>query len=258
MTYRYLQNVVASHTLDLHSKTCLSSSHFRLDSILNESQAKKKTMLSRSFLSPRRCLRNSMERRFQQRQELTKEAGSENNIAVNTQFAIIPSLSSSSSMIGSCNHYSTSSSLSSSPLSNHFKSIGKCDCRSSLCLQSSIRHQRPNTMIHHHQQQKILFRSFQSESDYHTIADETLEDIQDVVEGTLEDLDIEDFEINYASGVLTMSFGPHGTWVLNKQTPNRKSYYQVNVSPFFFLNCPLLLPLCIGRALFADGSSRKS
>ena len=47
-----------------------------------------------------------------------------------------------------------------------------------------------------------------------------METIQDEIEGILEDHGIE-AEISYASGVLTMSLPPHGTYVINKQTPNQ-------------------------------------
>ena len=68
----------------------------------------------------------------------------------------------------------------------------------------------------------IQQRFFQNESEYHCIADETLEDIQDAVEMALEDKGVADFDVTYASGVLTMVLPPHGTYVLNKQTPNRQ------------------------------------
>lgn len=63
-------------------------------------------------------------------------------------------------------------------------------------------------------------RHFQSEGAYHNVADESLETIQDTIEETLEDAGIE-AEISYSAGVLTMSLPPHGTYVLNKQTPNQ-------------------------------------
>ncbi|KAL3939338.1 MAG: hypothetical protein SGBAC_005920 [Bacillariaceae sp.] len=66
---------------------------------------------------------------------------------------------------------------------------------------------------------------FRSESEYHSIADETLEDIQDAVEMALEDEGVEEFDVTYASGVLTMALPPHGTYVLNKQTPNRQIWW---------------------------------
>jgi len=73
-------------------------------------------------------------------------------------------------------------------------------------------------------------RFFQTESEYHNIADETLEDIQDAVELALEEKGLADFEVTYASGVLTMVMPPHGTWVLNKQTPNRQIWWSSPIS----------------------------
>jgi frataxin len=78
---------------------------------------------------------------------------------------------------------------------------------------------------------------FENESEYHNVADESLEDIQDAVEMALEDNDIgadqpleDQPEVVYASGVLTMGFPPHGTWVLNKQTPNRQIWWSSPIS----------------------------
>jgi frataxin len=73
-------------------------------------------------------------------------------------------------------------------------------------------------------------RLFQTESEYHSVADETLEDIQDAVEEALEGKGIPEFEVNYASGVLTLAMPPHGTWVLNKQTPNQQIWWSSPVS----------------------------
>ena len=73
-------------------------------------------------------------------------------------------------------------------------------------------------------------RWFETVSEYHTTADETLEDIQDAVEEALEDKGVPEFEVTYASGVLTMVFPPHGTWVLNKQTPNQQIWWSSPIS----------------------------
>lgn len=78
-----------------------------------------------------------------------------------------------------------------------------------------------NVGIWYPQSTSQCVRLFQNESAYHSVADETLEDIQDAVEEALEDNGIPEFEVTYASGVLTMVFPPHGTWVINKQTPNQ-------------------------------------
>jgi frataxin len=80
---------------------------------------------------------------------------------------------------------------------------------------------------------------FDNESEFHTVADETLEDIQDAVDVALEEYYTEnenendsddEFETVYASGVLNMTFPPHGTWVLNKQTPNRQIWWSSPIS----------------------------
>lgn len=73
-------------------------------------------------------------------------------------------------------------------------------------------------------------RYFNTESDYHTAADEALEDIQDSIEEALEDHRIPEFEVTLASGVLTLVFPPHGTWVINKQTPNRQLWWSSPIS----------------------------
>lgn len=73
-------------------------------------------------------------------------------------------------------------------------------------------------------------RLFQSESDYHSEADETLENIQDAIDMALEDHGVADFEVTLASGVLTMVFPPHGTWVINKQTPNQQIWWSSPMS----------------------------
>jgi frataxin len=66
-------------------------------------------------------------------------------------------------------------------------------------------------------------RSFETERDYHPVADEALEVIQDAVDDLLESAEEEiEYDISLESGVLTLKFPPHGIWVINKQTPNRQ------------------------------------
>lgn len=74
-------------------------------------------------------------------------------------------------------------------------------------------------------------RPFHSEAQYHAVADETLESIQD----SLDDLfelkgNDEEVEVSLSSGVLTIAMPPHGTWVLNKQTPNRQLWWSSPLS----------------------------
>ena len=82
-------------------------------------------------------------------------------------------------------------------------------------------------------------RLFQNVGQYHNVADDTLHTIQDSVEDMIEDNFDTDTnssdddtlpEVNYASGVLTMSFPPHGTWVINKQTPNQQLWWSSPIS----------------------------
>src|SRR3569623_1862597 len=67
-----------------------------------------------------------------------------------------------------------------------------------------------------------IVRSFQSEGEYHTIADEALHTLQDSLDEVLEGANVQEYELTVASGVLTLQLPPHGTWVLNKQTPNQQ------------------------------------
>jgi frataxin len=70
-----------------------------------------------------------------------------------------------------------------------------------------------------------------TEREFHDVADETLEGLQDAVEQALESSGIqEQFEINLANGVLTLVLPPHGTWVINKQTPNRQLWWSSPIS----------------------------
>ena len=87
------------------------------------------------------------------------------------------------------------------------------------------------------QQQRQQLRYFESEGDYHQVADETLEGLQDAVEQALEGLgdttatfNVDDMDISLASGVLTIQLPPHGTWVINKQTPNRQIWWSSPLS----------------------------
>ena len=100
----------------------------------------------------------------------------------------------------------------------------KISTRSTSILQSIGNGNRPTTFS-----AIVPSRSFQSEAEYHNVADESLEDIQDCIEETLEEAGL-DCEINYASGVLTMYLPPHGTFVINKQTPNQQIWWSSPIS----------------------------
>jgi frataxin len=67
-----------------------------------------------------------------------------------------------------------------------------------------------------------------SEIDYETIVDETLESLTDTFE-TLLDKHKLPSDITYSNGVLTVELDKYGTYVINKQTPNKQIWLS---SPF--------------------------
>jgi len=79
----------------------------------------------------------------------------------------------------------------------------------------------------------IIKRCLITEAAYHRLADETLELIQESLEEFIESnfQDNENIpEVSYASGVLTITFPSHGSWVINKQTPNRQLWWSSPLS----------------------------
>ncbi len=81
----------------------------------------------------------------------------------------------------------------------------------------------------------MQIRTFRTVGEYHDVADDTLHLIQDEVESLVEDNLNEEGddnipEVNYSDGVLTMNFPPHGTWVINKQTPNQQLWWSSPLS----------------------------
>lgn len=72
--------------------------------------------------------------------------------------------------------------------------------------------------------------STMSERDFHLVADEALEDIHDTVEEALEDGFEDEFDCNMSQGVLNIIVGDRGTWVLNKQSPNRQIWWSSPIS----------------------------
>lgn len=78
-------------------------------------------------------------------------------------------------------------------------------------------------------QTRRSFSQFPNESSFHATADETLENIQDSIEQALEDIAV-DYELSFASGVLTLKLPEAGTWVINKQTPTRQLWWSSPMS----------------------------
>ena len=72
-------------------------------------------------------------------------------------------------------------------------------------------------------------RYIQSEREYISIVTSTLQTMHDTIDNVLDQQTfITDYEISFSQGVLTLKFPPHGTWVINQQTPN----LQIWVCPY--------------------------
>ncbi|KAI1289136.1 Frataxin -like protein, mitochondrial [Halotydeus destructor] len=68
-------------------------------------------------------------------------------------------------------------------------------------------------------------------NEYEVIAEETLEALSDVFEGAIEKFGVDlESDVALASGVLTVKLGHHGTYVINKQSPNRQIWLSSPVS----------------------------
>lgn len=65
---------------------------------------------------------------------------------------------------------------------------------------------------------------------FHKISDITLDDLFERVEEWVDNLDLDDTDIEYSQGVLTLKLGELGTYVINKQTPNRQIWMSSPVS----------------------------
>ncbi|KAG2485050.1 hypothetical protein HYH03_016148 [Edaphochlamys debaryana] len=62
-----------------------------------------------------------------------------------------------------------------------------------------------------------------------------MESVSEKMEAYVEENDVEGGDVEYSQGVLTVRLGPKGTFVVNKQTPNRQIWLSSPVSgPFRF------------------------
>jgi len=57
---------------------------------------------------------------------------------------------------------------------------------------------------------------------FEKVSGEMLENFADVFDTLLEELYLPEFDVTLANGVLTLQLSQHGTYVINKQTPNRQ------------------------------------
>lgn len=68
------------------------------------------------------------------------------------------------------------------------------------------------------------------EAMFHEIADDLLEGLETELVELERRLSSTDFDVVNAQGVLTLSLGEMGTWVINKQTPNRQVWWSSPIS----------------------------
>ncbi|XP_060188934.1 frataxin, mitochondrial [Lycium barbarum] len=76
----------------------------------------------------------------------------------------------------------------------------------------------------------IDYRSLLQEDEYHRLANATIHDLLDKLEEYGDSVDIDGFDVDYGNEVLTLKLGSWGTYVINKQTPNRQIWMSSPVS----------------------------
>ncbi|GAA5920849.1 hypothetical protein JCM3775_003980 [Rhodotorula graminis] len=75
-----------------------------------------------------------------------------------------------------------------------------------------------------------------TERQYHDLSNKTMDSLTEYLEEKLEDLDLPGLDVEYStstcgkSGVLTLKLGDKGTYVINKQPPNKQIWLSSPVS----------------------------
>ncbi|KMZ61449.1 Ferroxidase [Zostera marina] len=102
----------------------------------------------------------------------------------------------------------------------------------------------PSIPPYHHTVSRVLFCSKPSdidkdtvdssntltEDEFHKLANKTIEDLQEKLEEYGDEVQLDGFDIDYGNQVLTLKLGDFGTYVINKQTPNRQIWLSSPVS----------------------------
>ncbi|KAL7316163.1 hypothetical protein PS15m_005297 [Mucor circinelloides] len=65
---------------------------------------------------------------------------------------------------------------------------------------------------------------------YHRLSDEVLDHMVTRLEELADEIEMEGFDVEYNQGVMTISVGEHGTYVINKQPPNHQIWLSSPVS----------------------------
>ncbi|KAL9331306.1 hypothetical protein ACSQ67_000916 [Phaseolus vulgaris] len=74
----------------------------------------------------------------------------------------------------------------------------------------------------HVQKEVVASSSLLDEGEFHRLADSTIHSVQEKLEDYGDLVEVDGFDIDYGNDVLTVKLGDLGTYVLNKQTPNRQ------------------------------------
>ncbi|XP_073005535.1 frataxin, mitochondrial [Typha latifolia] len=74
------------------------------------------------------------------------------------------------------------------------------------------------------------YQSMMPEDEFHSLADDTIHDLQEKFEEYGDSLQIDGYDVDYGNHVLTLKLGNFGTYVINKQTPNRQIWVSSPVS----------------------------
>ncbi|KAF9229665.1 Frataxin [Gyrodon lividus] len=65
---------------------------------------------------------------------------------------------------------------------------------------------------------------------YHALSDATMSTLLERLEEQLDRVGSDEFEVDYHSGVLTLNLGSNGTYVINKQPPNKQIWLSSPIS----------------------------
>ncbi|KAF5481165.1 hypothetical protein F2P56_001838 [Juglans regia] len=76
----------------------------------------------------------------------------------------------------------------------------------------------------------IDYRSVLQEDEFHRLANSTIHNLLEKFEEYGDNVEIDGFDVDYGNEVLTLKLGDLGTYVLNKQTPNRQIWLSSPVS----------------------------
>ncbi|CAL5336600.1 unnamed protein product [Camellia sinensis] len=106
----------------------------------------------------------------------------------------------------------------------------KCARRPSLSPPSRSFCSRPLNLDVGEGPATIDYHCVLQEDEFHNLADSTIHGLLEKLEEYGDSVDIDGFDIDYGNQVLTMKLGASGTYVLNKQTPNRQIWLSSPVS----------------------------